>query len=74
MTPTPLTRRDGRIDRRRLLHWAAGLAAGNGLMGLTGLTGLTGGLALGTAHAANPFKIGWVRPTTGRLASSYAPL
>ena len=26
------------------------------------------------AAASDPFKLGWVRPTTGRLASSFAPL
>lgn len=42
---------------------------------------LGGGAALGASTLVRPgfaaddtFKIGWVRPTTGRLASSYAPL
>jgi ABC-type branched-subunit amino acid transport system substrate-binding protein len=58
-----ITRRDGRIDRRSLLRWAGGLAAASGF---------GGGLA--SAAATEAFKIGWVRPTTGRFASSVAPL
>ncbi|VTU40001.1 ABC transporter substrate-binding protein [Variovorax sp. PBL-E5] len=57
-----ITRPDGRIDRRSLLGLAGGLAMGTGLG------------AAGLARAADPFKIGWVRPTTGRFASSFAPL
>jgi len=57
-----ITRPDGRIDRRSLLRLAGGLAMTSGLG------------AAGLARAADPFKIGWVRPTTGRFASSFAPL
>ena len=57
----PLLRRDV-IDRRALLRLAA-----------------QAGVALGVGSPAfaqqqQPFKIGWIRPTTGRLASSFAPL
>ncbi|MGZ5911700.1 MAG: ABC transporter substrate-binding protein, partial [Reyranella sp.] len=59
-------RRDGSIDRRDFLRTAGRL--GVGAFGLSSL-----GLA-GAAHAAEPFNIGWVRPTTGRLASSFSYL
>jgi len=60
-----LVRRDGDISRRGLLRAAGMLGAAAGL----------GGLALPSrALAADPFRIGWVRPTTGRLVSSFAPL
>ncbi|GGC86594.1 ABC transporter substrate-binding protein [Chelatococcus reniformis] len=59
----PLVRPDGDISRRGLLKAAAALGGGLALPGL--------GWAQG---AGEPFKIGWVRPTTGRLASSFAPL
>lgn len=37
--------------------------------------GGTAALALaGRVRAADPFRLGWIRPTTGRLASSFAPL
>lgn len=55
-------RPDGSLDRRGFLRTAAGLAA---VLGLP---------PIGAAVAAEPFRIGWVRPTTGRLASSFAPL
>ncbi|MGC3975646.1 MAG: ABC transporter substrate-binding protein [Nitrospira sp.] len=40
------------------------------------LMGATGAALLGPAAraAGEPFRLGWVRPTTGRLASSFAPL
>ena len=59
-------RRDGSIDRRDFLRTAGRL--GVGAFGLSSL-----GLA-GVARAQQPFNIGWVRPTTGRLASSFSYL
>ncbi len=58
-------RREHRVGRREFLGGA--MAAGAGL-----LAGPLG--AVRTAAAADPFKLGWVRPTTGRWASSFAPL
>lgn len=52
--------RDGAIDRRSLLGAAAWLGAA-----------ALGGPAFAQQE---PFKIGWIRPTTGRLASSFATL
>ena len=60
-------RRDGSIDRRDFLRTAGRL--GVGAFGLSSL-----GLASGIAQAQQPFNIGWVRPTTGRLASSFSML
>ncbi|HEX2890564.1 ABC transporter substrate-binding protein [Vineibacter terrae] len=61
-------RSDGSIDRRAFLQAAGRL--GVGALGASSL-----GLAAGVARAdAEPFKIGWVRPTTGRLASSFSVL
>lgn len=56
---------DGGIDRRTLLQ----------LAGLAGGSALAGGIP-GFAHAqtAETFRIGWVRPTTGRFVTSYNPL
>jgi ABC-type branched-subunit amino acid transport system substrate-binding protein len=45
------------------LHRRTLLGAGSALL-----------LAGGVRAEADPFRIGWVRPTTGRLASSFAPL
>jgi len=59
-------RRDGSIDRRDFLRTAGRL--GVGAFGMSSL-----GLA-GVADAQQPFNIGWVRPTTGRLASSFSYL
>src|SRR5258707_13422848 len=59
-------RRDGSIDRRDFLRTAGRL--GVGAFGMSSL-----GLA-GVADAQQPFNIGWVRPTTGRLASSLSYL
>src|SRR5262249_18853156 len=61
LTPAvPLLRRDV-IDRRAFLRLAA-----------------QAGAAFGLGNAAfaeqQPFKLAWIRPTTGRLASSFAPL
>ena len=49
------------------------------LMATAARLGLGAGLAapmslLAQSSAANAFKVGWVRPTTGRFASSFAPL
>jgi branched-chain amino acid transport system substrate-binding protein len=56
---------DGSIDRRTLLRYVA-----HG-----GLAAALGASAGGPAFAQQPaFKLGWIRPTTGRLASSFAPL
>lgn len=55
---------DGSIDKRAFLRMA-------GLIGAGALG--PAGLAL-PAMAADPFRIGWIRPTTGRLASSFAQL
>jgi ABC-type branched-subunit amino acid transport system substrate-binding protein len=61
-------RGDGSLDRRDFLTGAARLGAG--LLGASAF-----GLPLmGSAAAAEPFKLGWLRPTTGRLASSFAVL
>jgi branched-chain amino acid transport system substrate-binding protein len=59
-------RRDGRIDRRDFLRTAGRLGAG--AFGISSL-----GLA-STARAEQAFNLGWVRPTTGRLASSFSYL
>jgi ABC-type branched-subunit amino acid transport system substrate-binding protein len=56
---------NGEISRRSLLKAASKLAL------LSGTAGIGFPLAAG---AADDFRIGWIRPTTGRLASSYAPL
>jgi branched-chain amino acid transport system substrate-binding protein len=60
-------RRDGSLDRRDFLATAGRLGAG--VFGASAL-----GLPLLARAETQPFKIGWVRPTTGRLASSFAPL
>ncbi|MFO1081461.1 MAG: ABC transporter substrate-binding protein [Reyranellaceae bacterium] len=65
-TPPFGLRHDGSIDRRDFLRTARGLGAG--LLGATSL-----GWA-GRASAQQKFDIGWVRPTTGRLASSFSIL
>lgn len=65
MNDNGFERPDGSLDRRGFLDWAGRLAVG---------TGLAGAGLVPAARAAQPFRIGWVRPTTGRLASSYAPL
>ncbi len=57
-------RGDGRLDRRDFLR-TAGLI-GAGALGPASLL-----LPQGVARAADPFRLGWVRPTTGRLASSF---
>jgi ABC-type branched-subunit amino acid transport system substrate-binding protein len=59
-------RRDGSIDRRDFLSTAARI--GVGALGASSL-----GLA-SAARAEEKFNIGWVRPTTGRLASSFSYL
>jgi ABC-type branched-subunit amino acid transport system substrate-binding protein len=60
---------DGSIDRRDFLHTAGRL--GVGALGASSL-----GLAnMGRAQAQQqPFTLGWIRPTTGRLASSFSIL
>jgi branched-chain amino acid transport system substrate-binding protein len=60
-------RSDGALDRRDFLL-TAGLI-GTGAFGISSLL-----LQTGVALAAEPFRIGWVRPTTGRYASSYSNL
>lgn len=55
---------DGSLDRRGFLETAGRL--GVGMMGM-------GAAPLLMAQQQN-FTIGWVRPSTGRLASSFAPL
>lgn len=59
-------RRDGSIDRRDFLRTAGRL--GVGAFGASSL-----GLA-GIAAAQQLFSLGWIRPTTGRLASSFSYL
>ncbi len=60
--PTIRFRRDGGISRRSLLQTATAIGASAFAPGFS-------------AYAQQQaFKIGWVRPTTGRLASSFAPL
>src|SRR5581483_508030 len=58
--PVPLLRRDV-IDRRALLRLAA-------------QAGIAFGIGSPAFAQQQPFKLGWIRPTTGRLASSFAPL
>lgn len=58
-----LLARDGVIDRRSLLQ----------LAGLAGVSTLVSG-AGAAAQGAEPFRIGWVRPTTGRFVTSYNSL
>jgi len=48
------------LDRRRLLVGTA--------------TGLAAGVTLRRARGEEVVRVGWIRPTTGRLASSFAPL
>ena len=55
---------DGSLDRRGFLGTAGRL--GVGMMGM-------GAAPLLMAQQQN-FTVGWVRPSTGRLASSFAPL
>lgn len=55
---------DGSLDRRVFLASASRLGAG--LLGM--------GTAPLLMAQQNPVTIGWVRPSTGRLASSFAPL
>ena len=59
---------DGSLDRREFVRAASRLGASLGLS--------MGGLAplLAAAQSRDPLKLGWIRPTTGRLASSFAPL
>ncbi len=60
--PTIRFRRGGGISRRSLLQTATAIGASAFAPGFS-------------AYAQQQaFKIGWVRPTTGRLASSFAPL
>ena len=49
------------IDRRALLRLASQL----GVVSLAGPA---------FSQQSQAFKVGWIRPTTGRLASSFAPL
>jgi branched-chain amino acid transport system substrate-binding protein len=56
--------RDGSIDRRALLRSAA-------QVGVAAFGASLGGSAFAQQQA---LKLGWIRPTTGRLASSFAPL
>ena len=60
-------RADGALDRRDFLRTAGVIGAG--ALGSSSLL-----LSSGVAQAADPFRIGWVRPTTGRLASSFSML
>ena len=62
-------RADGSIDRRDFLRTAGRL--GVGALGALGASSL--GLA-GAVRAQQPFSLGWIRPTTGRLASSFSYL
>lgn len=52
-----------RLGRRGLMRSVAAAGAGFAVAP-----------AIHTARAAETFKLGWVRPTTGRLVSSFAPL
>jgi len=61
-------RADGSIDRRQFIQTAGRLGAG--ILGVSAL-GLPGSAAFAQPK---PLNIGWVRPTTGRLASSFAVL
>lgn len=59
---------DGSLDRRGFLATASRIGAG-------AFGAMAGGLIPLSAFAqAQPLNIGWIRPTTGRLASSFAPL
>jgi ABC-type branched-subunit amino acid transport system substrate-binding protein len=51
----------GMLSRRRVLQWAAGAAAASFAR-------------IPTAFAADDLRIGWARPLTGPLASSFEPL
>ena len=64
--PLSLENRDGSINRRALMATAARLGLGAGLAAPMSL--------LAQSSAANAFKVGGVRPTTGRFASSFAPV
>lgn len=55
---------DGDARRRQFLETAA--KVGTSVLGAAFLP-------FGAAQAAETFKIGWVRPTTGRLAGTFAP-
>lgn len=55
------------VSRRQLLQWSAGALA------LPALTGIVSCGGSGKA-AGDTLRIGWIRPTTGRLASTFAPL
>lgn len=57
-------RPDGSIDRRTFLAAAAGSA---GCLTAAGL-----GLPGAALAQAQPFRVGWIRPTTGRLVSTFA--
>lgn len=61
---------DGSINRRAFMRLAASAAvppaAWGGVAAMAGLSA--------SSFAAEPLKVGWVRPTTGRYASSFAPL
>lgn len=58
--------RDGSLDRRVFLSTAARVGAG--------LMGAAAGSAFAQTPAqGQPLTLGWIRPSTGRLASFYAP-
>jgi len=57
-------KKDGRIDRRWFLE-------AGGKFGVAALG--TSLFPFHAAQAAESFKIGWIRPTTGRIASTFAP-
>jgi ABC-type branched-subunit amino acid transport system substrate-binding protein len=57
---------ESQFNRRGFLGLAAGAGAGLAAGGLK--------FGIGKANAQEVFQLGWVRPTTGRLASSFAPL
>ena len=58
--------RDGSIDRRDFLPYRRAV-------GCRRVRPVEPGLGF-RGRAADPFKLGWIRPTTGRLASSFAHL
>src|SRR4051794_6067916 len=67
---------DGTISRRRLLATAAKFGAG--AVALSGAGGVLlsacGDSDSNASDSSGPFKLGWIRPTTGLYASGFAPI
>ena len=71
LATVPLYAPDGaQAADRTVLEIGGSMATRREILGAAAAT-----LVAGRAQAeADPFRLGWVRPTTGRLASSFAPL